>query len=182
MQPHKPFLCTYMYITLGMISILLPGWTCSCYTYSLVKEPNVLSCIHILLITPAPFDTHSHSGLTAVAAFLLTREVWNSRAGLLAACCMAIVPGYISRSVAGSYDNEGIAIFALLFTYFLWLKSVKTGSVMWATAAALSYFYMVSKKMLILRLWISTWVSSSGGGVKFPLFCRKISFANVKLS
>lgn len=84
-----------------------------------------------------------HSGFTAIAAFLLTREVWNSRAGLLAACFIAIVPGYISRSVAGSYDNEGIAIFALLFTYFLWLKSVKTGSVFWATAAALSYFYMV---------------------------------------
>ena len=34
---------------------------------------------------------------------------------------VSIVPGYISRSVAGSYDNEGIAIFALLFTYFLWV-------------------------------------------------------------
>ena len=45
--------------------------------------------------------------------------------------------------MAGSYDNEGIAIFALLFTYFLWLKSVKTGSLFWATAAALAYFYMV---------------------------------------
>ena len=86
-----------------------------------------------------------HSGFTAVAAFLLTREVWNSRAGLLAACFIAIVPGYISRSVAGSYDNEGIAIFALLFTYFLWLKSVKTGSVFWSTCASLSYFYMVSR-------------------------------------
>ena len=85
----------------------------------------------------------SCSGFTSIAAFLLTREVWNSRAGLLAACFIAIVPGYISRSVAGSYDNEGIAIFALLFTYFLWLKSVKTGSVFWATATALSYFYMV---------------------------------------
>lgn len=85
----------------------------------------------------------SCSGFTSIAAFLLTREVWNSRAALLAACFMAIVPGYISRSVAGSYDNEGIAIFALLFTYFLWLKSVKTGSVFYATATALSYFYMV---------------------------------------
>ena len=70
--------------------------------------------------------------------------MWNTRAGLLAACFIAIVPGYISRSVAGSYDNEGIAIFALLFTYFLWIRSVKTGSVMWATGAAISYFYMVS--------------------------------------
>ena len=57
---------------------------------------------------------------------------------------LSILLGYISRSVAGSYDNEGIAIFALMFTYFLWIKSVKTGSVFWATGAALSYFYMVS--------------------------------------
>ena len=35
-----------------------------------------------------------------------------------------LVPGYISRSVAGSYDNEGIAIFALQFTYFLWVSFI----------------------------------------------------------
>ncbi|XP_066143522.1 dolichyl-diphosphooligosaccharide--protein glycosyltransferase subunit STT3B [Euwallacea fornicatus] len=84
------------------------------------------------------------SGLTAISTYLLTRELWSSGAGLFAACFIAIVPGYISRSVAGSYDNEGIAIFALQFTYFLWIKSVKTGSVFWSVAASLSYFYMVS--------------------------------------
>uniref|UniRef100_A0AAY4E9N6 dolichyl-diphosphooligosaccharide--protein glycotransferase n=1 Tax=Denticeps clupeoides TaxID=299321 RepID=A0AAY4E9N6_9TELE len=84
------------------------------------------------------------SGLTSISTFLLTRELWNQGAGLLAACFIAIVPGYISRSVAGSFDNEGIAIFALQFTYYLWVKSVKTGSVFWAIACCLSYFYMVS--------------------------------------
>lgn len=84
------------------------------------------------------------SGLTSISTFLLTRELWSSGAGLFAACFIAIVPGYISRSVAGSYDNEGIAIFALQFTYFLWIKSVKTGSVFWSVCAAVSYFYMVS--------------------------------------
>ena len=48
------------------------------------------------------------------------------------------------RSVAGSYDNEGIAIFALMFTYYLWIKAVKSGSIYWAAWTALSYFYMVS--------------------------------------
>lgn len=57
---------------------------------------------------------------------------------------IAIVPGYISRSVAGSYDNEGIAIFCMLFTYYMWIKAVKTGAICWATCAALAYFYMVS--------------------------------------
>jgi len=84
------------------------------------------------------------SGLTAISTYLLTKELWSSGAGLFAACFIAIVPGYISRSVAGSYDNEGIAIFALQFTYYLWVKSVKTGSIFWACLAALSYFYMVS--------------------------------------
>lgn len=84
------------------------------------------------------------SGLTAISTYLLTKELWSPGAGLFAASFIAIVPGYISRSVAGSYDNEGIAIFALQFTYYLWVKSVKTGSVFWAAMAALSYFYMVS--------------------------------------
>lgn len=57
---------------------------------------------------------------------------------------VAIVPGYISRSVAGSYDNEGIAIFCMLLTYYMWIKAVKTGTILWSTLAALAYFYMVS--------------------------------------
>jgi dolichyl-diphosphooligosaccharide---protein glycosyltransferase len=57
---------------------------------------------------------------------------------------LSSLSGYISRSVAGSYDNEGVAIFALLFTYYLWVCAVKTGSVSWAALTALSYFYMVS--------------------------------------
>lgn len=75
-------------------------------------------------------------------------------AGLVAASMIAIVPGYISRSVAGSYDNEGIAIFCMLLTYYMWVKSVKTGSIFWSTFCALAYFYMVSinKKQLLL-LW-----------------------------
>lgn len=67
------------------------------------------------------------SGLTAISTFLLTRELWSHAAGLLSACFMAVVPGYISRSVAGSFDNEAVAIFALQFTYFLWVRGSAGG-------------------------------------------------------
>lgn len=67
----------------------------------------------------------------------------NAGAGLVAAAMIAIVPGYISRSVAGSYDNEGIAIFCMLLTYTMWIKAVKTGSLFWSVMCALAYFYMV---------------------------------------
>jgi dolichyl-diphosphooligosaccharide---protein glycosyltransferase len=68
----------------------------------------------------------------------------DESAGLLAAAFIGIVPGYISRSVAGSYDNEAIAIFLLMFTFFLWIKAMKQGSALYGTLAALFYFYMVA--------------------------------------
>lgn len=83
------------------------------------------------------------SGLTAIASYFLTKEMKDSNAGLLAAIFMGIAPGYISRSVAGSYDNEAIAITLLVATFYFWIKSMKLGLVFYATVAALFYFYMV---------------------------------------
>jgi dolichyl-diphosphooligosaccharide--protein glycosyltransferase len=80
---------------------------------------NITIHIREICVFLAPF----FSGLTAIATYLLTKELWSQGAGLLAAAFIAIVPGYISRSVAGSYDNEGIAIFALMFTYYLWVSN-----------------------------------------------------------
>ncbi|KAJ4538781.1 oligosaccharyl transferase stt3 subunit, variant 3 [Exophiala dermatitidis] len=108
---------------------------------------------HILRLLSLPVDIRNicvllapgFSGLTALAMYLLTSEMSSSpSAGLLAAAFMGISPGYISRSVAGSYDNEAIAIFLLVFTFFLWIKAVKNGSIMWGALAALFYGYMVS--------------------------------------
>ncbi|KAL2862119.1 Oligosaccharyl transferase STT3 subunit-domain-containing protein [Aspergillus pseudodeflectus] len=108
---------------------------------------------HILRFLTIPVDIRNicvllapgFSGLTALAMYLLTNEMSSSpSAGLLAAAFMGITPGYISRSVAGSYDNEAIAIFLLVFTFFLWIKAVKIGSIMWGALTALFYGYMVS--------------------------------------
>lgn len=107
---------------------------------------------HLLHLLHLPVDIRNvcvllapfMASLTALATYLLTREVWSASAGLFAAAFVAIVPGYISRSVAGSYDNEAVAIFALVFAFYLWIKAVKTGSMAWAAASALGYFYMVA--------------------------------------
>lgn len=108
---------------------------------------------HVLRFLTLPVDIRNicvllapaFSGLTALATYLLTNEMVSSpSAGLLAAAFMGITPGYISRSVAGSYDNEAIAIFLLVFTFFLWIKAVKNGSMFWGACTALFYGYMVS--------------------------------------
>jgi len=91
------------------------------------------------------FLAPTFASATAVASYLLTKEVTRrASSALLAAALVAIVPSYISRSVAGSYDNEGVAIFALVFTFFLWARAVRTGRIAWAAATAVAYFYMVA--------------------------------------
>jgi dolichyl-diphosphooligosaccharide--protein glycosyltransferase len=85
------------------------------------------------------------AGFTAVSTYFFTKECTNrAETGLLAALFMSIVPSYVSRSVAGSYDNEGVAIFALITTFYLWIKAVNTGSILWSLMCVLSYFYMVA--------------------------------------
>ncbi|KAH8924920.1 glycosyltransferase family 66 protein [Atractiella rhizophila] len=84
------------------------------------------------------------SGLTAYSTYLLGKEVGSEGTGLWAALFIGIVPGYISRSVAGSYDNEAIAIFILMTTFYLWIKALKLGSTLWGSLTALFYFYMVA--------------------------------------
>ncbi|KAF9030832.1 oligosaccharyl transferase STT3 subunit [Hymenopellis radicata] len=84
------------------------------------------------------------SALTAWATYMFTKEMKDASAGLLAAAFIGIVPGYISRSVAGSYDNEAIAIFLLMFTFYSWIKALKQGSALYGTITAIFYFYMVA--------------------------------------
>lgn len=84
------------------------------------------------------------SALTALSAYALTKEAYDTASGVVAAAIISIVPGYISRSVAGSYDNEGVAITAMIFCFYLWTKAVNTGSLFWSGMATLSYLYMVA--------------------------------------
>ncbi|CAF0708327.1 unnamed protein product [Brachionus calyciflorus] len=108
--------------------------------YHILNFVNFTIDVRNMCVFLAPF----FSSLTVIVTYLLTKELSNVSSGLVAACLISVVPGYISRSVAGSYDNEGIAIFCMLLTYWLWVRSVKTGSIYWAASCALAYFYMVS--------------------------------------
>ncbi|KAI5715039.1 hypothetical protein M8J77_009526 [Diaphorina citri] len=112
----------------------------SAVLYHLMWLLNITIDIRNVCVFLAPF----FSSLTTIVTYLLTKEVKDTGSGLVAAAMISIVPGYISRSVAGSYDNEAIAIFCMLLTYYSWIKAVKTGSILWSALTALAYFYMVS--------------------------------------
>lgn len=115
-----------------MVTAALLYWTLRLLSFAVhIREVCVLT---------APFFASN----TTLVAYFFGKEIWDSGAGLAAAALIAICPGYISRSVAGSYDNEGVAIFALLLTFYLFVKAVNTGSLAWSVASAFAYFYMVS--------------------------------------
>ncbi|KAJ1897532.1 oligosaccharyl transferase stt3 subunit [Kickxella alabastrina] len=119
------------------------------YPGIMVTSATIYNALHFVNIpvdirNVCVFLAPAFSALTAIATYHLGKEVKNATAGLLAAAFIGVAPGYISRSVAGSYDNEGIAIFLLVFTFFLWLRSVRLGSALYAALTAISYFYMVS--------------------------------------
>ncbi|GKV06682.1 hypothetical protein SLEP1_g18541 [Rubroshorea leprosula] len=117
-----------------------PGLTLTAGTiWWLLNSLNIPLSVETVCVFTAPI----FSAFASWATYLLTKEVKGPGAGLTAAALLAMVPSYISRSVAGSYDNEAVAIFALIFTFYLYIKTLNTGSLFYATLNALAYFYMV---------------------------------------
>ncbi|KAL8489729.1 hypothetical protein ACS0TY_025084 [Phlomoides rotata] len=117
-----------------------PGLTLTAGSlWRILNSLNVPLSVETVCVFTAPI----FSAFAAWATYLLTKEVKGAGAGLTAAALLAMVPSYISRSVAGSYDNEAVAIFALIFTFYLYIKTLNTGSLFYATLNAIAYFYMV---------------------------------------
>lgn len=137
------------------------------------------------------------SALTALAGYFMTKEATGGRteAGLLAALFIGICPSYMSRSVAGSYDNEAIAIFTLTFSFYMFQRAIRTGSILDALFSAFAYLYMVAAwggyifvintiaiyvfALLILgRFTARHYVAYSTFYVVGTLFCLNIPFVN----
>jgi len=73
-----------------------------------------------------------------MSIYLLGKEATNRPdVGLLAALFLSVNCACIARGVAGSFDNEAVAVWALVNTFYLWVKAVNTGSILWALACAL---------------------------------------------
>lgn len=92
------------------------------------------------LLQVCVFTAPLFSAFCAFATYLFVKEIKGQGAGLTSAAFIAIVPSYISRSVAGSYDNEGVAIFALVFVFYLYVK-VKSQSVTFTPTSCFLLLY-----------------------------------------
>ena len=89
------------------------------------------------------------AGFGAVATMftgLLCWEATNSANATTATVYfMSILPAHLMRSVAGGYDNESVAVAAIVGTFFFWCRSLRTD---WSwpigALAGLAYCYMAA--------------------------------------
>ena len=102
---------------------------------------STLTLNEICVYIPAWFGA-----VASAFAGLLAWEVSGSADGATAAVAvMAILPAHLMRSVAGGFDNEAIAITAIIATFYFWVRSLRTDrSWPWAIACAAAYVYLVA--------------------------------------
>lgn len=80
--------------------------------------------------------------LTTIVAFFLGRELANNTVGLFAGIFTAFIPAFITRTIAGFYDNECIGVFAIVLTSFLFIRGLKRGSIPASIGAGLALGYL----------------------------------------
>eukprot|EP00796_Vickermania_ingenoplastis_P005537 gene5538-3994_t len=100
-----------------------------------------ISILHVCVLMPAGF------AMVATAfVILMTYEITLSMSAVLvSSITFSIIPAHTMRSMAGEFDNECIAVAAMLATFYFWVRSLRTAS-SWpfGIVAGLSYGYMVA--------------------------------------
>nr|ADG03035.1 putative oligosaccharyl transferase STT3 subunit [Trypanosoma brucei rhodesiense] len=100
-----------------------------------------MSINNICVYIPAWFGS-----IATVLAALIAYESSNSLSVMaFTAYFFSIVPAHLMRSMAGEFDNECVAMAAMLLTFYMWVRSLRSSS-SWpiGALAGVAYGYMVS--------------------------------------
>lgn len=100
-----------------------------------------MSLNDICVYVPAWFGSVS----TVLAALIAYETSGSAAAAAATATLFAVVPAHLMRSMAGEYDNECVAMAAMLLTFYMWLRSLRNaGSWPIGVLTGAAYGYMVS--------------------------------------
>ncbi len=78
------------------------------------------AAVFTLILFPAIWGT-----LTVIPVYLLGRESFNRKVGLVAAFLLAIMPAHMMRSVATQADWDAFNLFLIMFMFYFFLKALK---------------------------------------------------------
>lgn len=100
-----------------------------------------MSLNDVCVFVPAWFGVSA----TALLAMLTYECTFSTSAAVAAAGIMAVIPAHIMRSVGGGYDNESVAMTAMLMTFYFWCRALRNDQSWWYGAlAGVAYIYMVA--------------------------------------
>jgi dolichyl-diphosphooligosaccharide--protein glycosyltransferase len=64
--------------------------------------------------------------LTAIPVYLIGKEMFNRKAGLLCALLLAIMPSHVERSPLGFSDHDAIVLFFVTLSFFFFIKALNS--------------------------------------------------------
>lgn len=151
-------ICVFVPAWFGVSATLAAAWLtyeCSREQGSLLSDIPGVQQVYQYLIKPVV-----NFGLHLLEKLVPSSAAWGLRpqhASPLAPFCsavaasmiMSILPAHLLRSIAGGYDNESIAMTAMLLTFAAWTCSLRHFDNLYLTTAmgvvaGLAYFYMVA--------------------------------------
>lgn len=94
--------------------------------------------INVTIQQAAYFSPVIYGFLTILVSYFLGKEAISPRAGLFTAFFMSLSPAYLSRSIAGFYDNESVGVLFLVLTLLFFIKGIKRGGTVSAFLSGIS--------------------------------------------
>ena len=127
----------------GPLATIYPGMQISSvWIWRAINSMGMeMSLNDVCCYVPAWFGSLA-TGLLA----MLTYECSGSlNAATVSALIMSIIPAHMMRSVGGGYDNESVAMSAMVGVFYFWCRSLRDDSSWWYGAlSGLTYMYMVA--------------------------------------
>ena len=139
--------CCYIPVWFGVIATFFTGLV----AYECSLDCNSSTSIGAMLMNIVLKDdgksnkssvVKQHSSVAAVLSFVFAMGA------------MAVMPAHLMRSVGGGYDNESVAMSAMMLTFYLWVRSLRAGddkSPVFGFLAGVAYFYVSISLFSICR-------------------------------
>jgi len=72
------------------------------------------------------WNTAFWGALTIIPTYLLGKEAFGRRVGIVGAFLLAIMPAHVQRSVFSNADHDSMILFLIVLTFYLFMRAVKT--------------------------------------------------------
>jgi dolichyl-diphosphooligosaccharide--protein glycosyltransferase len=123
-------------------------YECILHTIPIVKEMYTYLLDPMVQFVLQQINTHTGStlGFAKTRPAPPTVPLWTATS---AAVIMAVVPAHLMRSIGGGYDNESIAMTAMVLTFACWTRALADQpslyiTTIWGIVTGVAYFYMVA--------------------------------------